>query len=79
MTADIFIKLLDFDTKIKETVTENADGSYTIFINSRLSKEAQSDAYMHALRHILRHDFESNYSADVIEAYAHKLSERTSA
>ena len=54
-------------TKIKETVTSNEDGSYTIFLNSRFTQE-----HIHAIGHIDRDDFNKG-SADVIEAYAHGL------
>ncbi len=74
MTNDIFVHIIDFDsTTTKEVVTCNADGSYSIFINARISQEQQNNAYIHALKHILRLDFESSSSADVIEAYTHRL------
>lgn len=74
MHNDIFVYVMDFKSStIKETVTCNEDGSYSIFINARLNQEQQNDAYMHALKHILRLDFESNSSVDRIEAYAHNL------
>lgn len=59
---------------IKETVTSNEDGSYTIFLNSRFTQEQLNDAYIHAIGHIDRDDFNKG-SADVIEAYAHGLTE----
>lgn len=73
MTEDIFVKIIDFPTtKVAETVTCNEDGSYTIFINAKLNKEQQNNAYIHALGHILRLDFECKTSnVDVLEAYAH--------
>lgn len=73
MTEDIFVYILDFkNTKIAETVTRNEDGSYSIFLNSRMSQEKQCDAYIHALGHILRMDFESESSADTLESIAHR-------
>lgn len=59
-------------TKIKETVANNEDGSYTIFLNSRFTQEQLADAYIHAMGHIDRDDFNKG-SADAIEAYAHGL------
>lgn len=70
--ADICIIVMDFkDTKTKELVTENSDGSYSIFINARLSYEAQLKAYEHALSHIKNNDFE-NTDVQQIEAIAHE-------
>lgn len=45
------------NTKVDELVTLNEDGSYSIFINSRLSHEAALKAYTHALNHIKNGDF----------------------
>lgn len=69
--ADISIVVMDFkDTKTKELVTENSDGSYSIFINARLSYESQLKAYEHALTHINNNDFE-NTDVQQIEIIAH--------
>lgn len=59
------------DTKVREFVTENEDGGHSVFINARMSHEAQLKAYDHAMKHIRNHDFEK---ADVqrIEAEAHE-------
>lgn len=80
VTNDIYVYLLDFkQSKAKETVTENDDGSYSIFINSRLNQEQQNNAYTHALSHITRSDFEKNeISADNIESFAHYCKSRNS-
>lgn len=71
---DINVQIMDLkSTKVKETVTCNEDGSYTIFINSRFNQEQQNNAYIHALGHILRLDFDQKTSADILEACAHNL------
>ncbi len=70
MIQDINIQLIDMNTKIREQVVENNDGSYTIFLNSRLNSEQQNDGYIHALKHILQLDFEKS-NVDTIEYYAH--------
>ena len=64
--------IMDFPTcRIREFVTENDDGSYTIFLNARLSGEGQRSAYKHAINHIINHDFEK-YDVQAIEAGAHR-------
>ena len=56
---DVNVVLMDFpNTKEKELVTPNDDGSYTIFINSRFNYETQLKAYIHAIQHIEAGDFE---------------------
>lgn len=53
-------------------VSANEDGSYTIFINARLSYEGRMKAYNHAMHHIKNEDFGKKCSADLIECYAHR-------
>lgn len=73
MMIDYQVQLTTFpDTKTKEAVSENIDGSYTIFIETSLSKAAQQKAFMHAMKHILGNDFEK-LNVDKIEAYAHSI------
>lgn len=62
---------LDMPTKTKEAVTENEDGSYTIFINAKLNQERQRTAYIHAMRHILGNDFQKD-DVQSIEYWTHK-------
>jgi hypothetical protein len=57
--------------KIREMVVPNSDGSYTIFIESTLSREEQQKAFLHAMEHICSHDFEKKTSVDLIEIRAH--------
>lgn len=60
------------DVLISEQVVENSDGSYSIFLNSRLSHERQLKSYKHALDHIHNNDFEKS-DVDAIESDAHNL------
>lgn len=55
---DYQVYLINFPTgKTKEAVTENEDGSYTIFIEEKLSKEGREKAFLHAMKHIDNNDF----------------------
>lgn len=54
---DIFVYLLNLPDGTKEAVSSNEDGTFSIFINSKLSRDGQLRAYEHALRHIQRNDF----------------------
>ena len=72
-TVDYQVILISFpDKKTKETVTENEDGSYTIFIEASLSREEQQEEFLHAMSHILGGDF-SKDNADFIERHTHCL------
>lgn len=71
MMIDYQVCFINFpNTSTKEAVTENPDGSYTIFIESSLSKEGQRNAFLHAMNHILGNDFTKN-DIDNIEKAAH--------
>lgn len=50
---------------------DNKDGTYTIFINSRLNLEQQQLGYIHELEHILNGDYDKA-DTNVIEIDAHK-------
>ena len=68
---DYQVRLIKFPRgKTKEAVTENEDGSYTIFIDDALSRYEQQSAFIHALRHIYGNDFD-RVDAQSIEYNAH--------
>lgn len=70
--VDYQVRLIQFHNgKIREMVVPNEDDSYTIFIESTLSREEQQKAFLHAMNHICNHDFEKKCSADLIEIRAH--------
>lgn len=48
----------------------DGDAFYTMFINSRLSQEAQFEAYMHEIAHIDNNDFDKMVHASELEHYA---------
>lgn len=73
MMIDYQVRLINFpNSKTRKTVTPNNDGSYTIFIETSLSKEAQQKAFVHAMKHILGNDFEK-INIDKIETDAHSI------
>jgi Zn-dependent peptidase ImmA (M78 family) len=61
----------DLPSRIKAMTVDNKDGTYTIFINSRLNLEQQQEGYIHELEHILSGDYERTDS-NLIEFNAHK-------
>lgn len=72
----INVFLHDFgNCKGNEIVTANADGGYTVLINSRLSSADQLDAYAHALRHIKNDDF-CKQDVQTIESRNHDVEKK---
>lgn len=69
MTFDYQIFFMDGMT-VNEMVTENEDGSFTIFVNSSLCESKRIKAINHAINHIKSKDFEKE-NVQEIEYYAH--------
>ena len=70
---DYQVRLINFPNGCtKEAVTENEDGSYTIFIESSLTREMQQEAFEHAMRHIIGDDFAKD-DINKIEFEAHSV------
>lgn len=72
---DIFEKLMDLPTTISALTVRDSAGDFTIWINAKLSRGQQEEACGHELKHIRNGDFDRTGSADLIEIYAHELSE----
>lgn len=52
-------------------VTENEDGSYSVFIDPDLSENARIERFIHAVKHINRNDFQRDTTADIAEYETH--------
>lgn len=69
---EVFVHFIDHLGN-DEAVTQNEDGTYSIFIDAQLSPEGQRRAYEHALEHIHGLDFEKQ-NVQEIEIQAHNIS-----
>lgn len=69
---DINIYFLDMPCKIGATVILEYDGTYSVYLNSRLTFERQKQSLIHEIRHIKNDDFFSTLSATEIENILHK-------
>lgn len=70
MSFDYQIYFLD-GMKTNEVITENEDGSYTIFVNNNLCQSKRLSAISHALSHIRNCDF-GKIDVQEIEKEAHR-------
>lgn len=68
---DVFVYTFPLPGKVKEVVTQNEDGSYTVFIKESLSPADRARALAHARRHIECLHFEGE-SAQEAENEARK-------
>ena len=66
LTEAIGVYYMDMLSRVEKQVIFNADGSFSIFLNSRLNFERQMLTYQHALEHIMENDCEKP-DADEIE------------
>lgn len=63
---DFRIQLINFPTtKIKACITPNEDGTYTIFVNAKLSQYQQAKAVRHELDHFYGDDFKKGDVKDI--------------
>ena len=69
--VDYQVHLIEFHGSATEAVVPNEDGTYTIFIESTLSREQQQQKFLHAMAHIYNKDFEKECSVNLLEQEAH--------
>ena len=71
MSIDYHVELIAFPSgKVHEAVTPNEDGTFTIFLDESMTKEAQRERFMHVMNHLAGNDFEK-ICVQTIEAEAH--------
>lgn len=68
---DVLVNLVELPGTIRSFVVANADLTYTIMLNSRLSREQNIISYKHELEHIQNGDYDKKCSVDLIEITAH--------
>ena len=68
--ADIYVYITDLPTTVTEVVLPCLDG-YTVYLNARMSRQAQAEGYRHALAHISGDDWQYD-DVQGIEKRAHK-------
>lgn len=68
----IVTRFMDLPTSIKAFSRSNADGSYTVILNSCLCREQQEEGYRHEIEHIKKGDFDALDDADDLETIRHR-------
>ena len=64
---DFVVREVPFPYSVKSCVTPNNDGSFSIYINSKLSQDQKRKALDHEIDHIENDDFYNNKPIDKIE------------
>jgi hypothetical protein len=68
---DVIVKLYDLPSSVHGLIRQNGDGTYTVLLNSRDSRERNLATYKHELDHLRRDDFQPG-DVSKQEADAHK-------
>lgn len=68
---NIILIYQDMPYHVRALTHMNADGSYTIIVNSHCSWEMQKAAVLHELTHIKGNDFSAEIQADLLEKMLH--------
>lgn len=66
---DVCIRFMDFPCRVNGVTVQDENGFYNVYINARLSLEAQRAAIKHELTHIKREDFYSLDSLSKVESF----------
>ena len=67
---DYFVRLVDLPPRVRGITVPNEDGTFSIYINSRLSVPVQRDAYDHEVRHVVLDHLYDDRPIEDIEAEA---------
>lgn len=73
MDIDIYARTAHLPGSIRGFSRQNPDGSVTIIINEDLDMQGRIKAFEHEMEHIINDDFNSDLSADYIEAVRHAI------
>ena len=66
--VDYFVRMIPFPSyRLGGVVTPNEDGTYSIYINSRLDSAYQRRAYEHEVRHIINEDLHGELDISTVE------------
>lgn len=55
--SDYFVRLIDLPCTVGGFIKPNDDGTYSIYLNSRLSRDQNIKSLEHELKHIENEDF----------------------
>lgn len=71
--SNIYIYYIDMPYSVRSNIVENNDGTYTLYLNNRLSYEDNLEGYKHELDHINYDDFNCDDDIQTIELNRHEV------
>lgn len=66
--ADFFLYYMKMPPKIYAFVMANSDGTYSMFLDPRRSRDQQIEDYIHELMHIVNDDLDNGLPIWIVEA-----------
>ncbi len=70
--TEVYIYYVDMPCSVGSNVVENPDGSYTLYLNSRMTHEGNMRGYMHELAHLRNGDLNCCTNVQETEYNAHR-------
>lgn len=67
---DYFVRLVELPLRVEGVTLPNSDGSFSVYINSRLDEPRRAEVLRHELRHIEAEHFYSELPVEYIERQA---------
>lgn len=71
-TSEVYVYYMDMPCSIDSSVVENPDGSFTIYLNSRMTYERNIEGCLHELKHLRKEDLAGTNNIHDIENEARK-------
>ena len=73
VNADVYIYYVDMPCSVASNIVENPDGSYTIYLNSRMTHERNIKGYLHEIRHLINNDLNECNNIQNIESKVREM------
>ena len=65
--ADYFVRFVDMPPKVKALVAENEDATFSVYLNSKNSRDQNYLSFLHELEHIENNDFQNGKTIQQVE------------
>jgi len=66
--ADYFVRIVKLPKGIKAMIIPNDDGTFSMYLDSRRTREQWIDDWTHEIWHLIRNDFYNSKPIWVVEA-----------
>ena len=71
-TREVYVYYIDMPCSIDSNIVENPDGSFTLYLNSRMTHERNIEGYLHEMFHLQQGDLDGTSNIHDVEIEARK-------